>query len=502
MNGNTGKPGTLTGGFALSGFGRSVASDQVLRPVYLVTLLVADVVMLGAAFRIAFWVRFRLKLTTAPDIVPSFEFYTKVALGMVVVCVLLFALAGLYRWNVLAGGTAEYSRVFNSSTVGILFVVLATFVYPAFVVSRLWLAASWFSGVFMACASRFALRRMVYALRERGYFLVRAAIAGTNGEALALARELRQPRSGYEVVGLIGIGWGAPSPDSPGEPGLPMLGTIKDLEALVRRLGIKELVVSASSLHREELFALYGQVHSIPGLELRLSTGLFELLTTGVEVRTAGVVPLICLKKIRLDTSELIVKTCAELALTTVGLVLLLPVMALIALAIKYDSPGPLIYRRRVLGVGGKEFYAYKFRTMRVDGDKILDQHPELASRLKENEKLQDDPRVTRIGEWLRRYSLDELPQLLNVLMLQMSLVGPRMISPPEAEKYGQNRYNLLTVKPGITGLWQVSGRSDLSYQERVRLDMYYVRNYSLWLDFHILFVRTADAVLRGRGAY
>jgi lipopolysaccharide/colanic/teichoic acid biosynthesis glycosyltransferase len=139
---------------------------------------------------------------------------------------------------------------------------------------------------------------------------------------------------------------------------------------------------------------------------------------------------------------------------------------------------------------------------MRVDGDEILRARPDLQEELRTRHKLKDDPRVTRIGHWLRKYSLDELPQLFNVLFGQMGLVGPRMISPEEAEKYGRHRLDLLTVKPGITGLWQVSGRSNLSYDERVSLDMFYIRNHSVWLDLQILFVQTLPAVVRGRGAY
>ncbi|OUC06860.1 glycosyl transferase, partial [Litorilinea aerophila] len=166
------------------------------------------------------------------------------------------------------------------------------------------------------------------------------------------------------------------------------------------------------------------------------------------------------------------------------------------------DSPGPVFYRRRVLGVGGKEFDAFKFRTMAVNGDEILARYPQLQAELQATHKLKYDPRVTRMGRWLRRTSLDELPQLINVLLGQMSLVGPRMISPEEADEYGRLKLNLLTVKPGLTGLWQVSGRSDLSYEERVRLDMQYIRNYSIWLDLQILFVQTIPVVLQGRGAY
>lgn len=497
----TSYPATILGTFP-SIARRSPSTERLLKSGYLAALLIADILALALAFRLAYWLRFQLKISVAPEVVPSPEFYTQIAFVMTVGCVLLFSLARLYYWNSLVGGTYEYSRAFNACTVAFLLAILASFVFPRLVISRLWLVGSWALAVLLVGGARFSLRRIVYALRERGYFLVRAAIVGASEEALALARELQHPWSGYEIVGLVGVGWREPPDAKDGAPVPPFLGTVKDVRTVVRRLGIKELVVPSSSLHREELFALYAQVHAIPGLELRLSTGLFELLTTGVQVRVAGVVPLIGLKKLRLSTTELFVKTLVEYALTIAGLVVLLPFFGLVALGIKLDSPGPVFYRRKVLGVRGKEFYAYKFRTMYVDGDRILSEHPELAARLRAEEKLKDDPRVTPMGRWLRKFSLDELPQLFNVLKGQMSLVGPRMISPPEAEKYGRSQFNLLTVKPGITGLWQVSGRSDLSYQDRIRLDMYYIRNYTVWMDFHILFIKTANAVLSGRGAY
>jgi lipopolysaccharide/colanic/teichoic acid biosynthesis glycosyltransferase len=184
---------------------------------------------------------------------------------------------------------------------------------------------------------------------------------------------------------------------------------------------------------------------------------------------------------------------------STVALVLLSPLLIVIAIAVKLDSPGPVIYRRRVLGRGGKEFDAFKIRSMYVDGDQYLTQ--EEWTELQTHHKLRQDPRITRVGRILRKYSLDELPQLVNVLMGQMSLIGPRMITPAEKDKYGKWDMNLLTVKPGISGLWQVSGRSDIDYEERVRLDMEYIRNYSFWLDTH-LFLRTVVAIITGKGAY
>ena len=187
--------------------------------------------------------------------------------------------------------------------------------------------------------------------------------------------------------------------------------------------------------------------------------------------------------------------------LALIALLVLSPLMLLIALAVKLSSPGPVIHRRRVLGRGGRPFDAYKFRSMVVDADDHLTRTTELNQAFQVNCKLRDDPRVTGIGRVLRRYSLDELPQLLNVVRGEMWLIGPRMISPPELERYGQHQDTLLSVKPGLTGLWQVSGRQTVSYDRRVELDMQYVQRWSPAMDLSIL-LRTVRAVVSGKGAY
>jgi lipopolysaccharide/colanic/teichoic acid biosynthesis glycosyltransferase len=190
-----------------------------------------------------------------------------------------------------------------------------------------------------------------------------------------------------------------------------------------------------------------------------------------------------------------------DYGLTIPALLLSSPVLLVLAILVKISSRGPVFHRRRVMGVNGRTFYALKFRTMYVNGQEILAQYPEKRAELLNTHKIKDDPRVTPLGRWLRRFSLDELPQLFNVLRHQMALVGPRMITPEEMPMYNHWDMNLLTVRPGITGLWQVSGRSDVTYQERVRLDMHYIRNWTIWLDLQLL-MRTVPAVLRGRGAY
>ena len=196
---------------------------------------------------------------------------------------------------------------------------------------------------------------------------------------------------------------------------------------------------------------------------------------------------------------------CAKRAIdvvgSAIGLVLLSPVFALLAVLIKLDDGGPVIHKRKIIGQGGSHIYAFKFRTMIPDADGYLQRHPELLAEYKANIKLRKDPRITRIGAILRRTSLDELPQLLNVLRGEMSLVGPRMIHPSEEARYGAFAATRHRVRPGITGLWQVSGRQDVSYDERVRLDRQYLRQRSISLDLWILF-RTVLVILRRQGAY
>jgi lipopolysaccharide/colanic/teichoic acid biosynthesis glycosyltransferase len=194
------------------------------------------------------------------------------------------------------------------------------------------------------------------------------------------------------------------------------------------------------------------------------------------------------------------IKRIIDLTVSLFGLLLFAPVFMAIALAVKFQDGGPVIYRRRVVGQDG-EFDAFKFRSMRSDADRWLRTNPILWAEFQQNYKLKNDPRVTRLGRWLRKTSLDELPQLFNVLCGEMSLVGPRMITAAELEKYGDARALLLTVRPGLTGYWQVEGRQTTSYEERVRMDIAYIVNWSNMLDLKIL-LKTPFAVLRARGAY
>jgi len=280
-----------------------------------------------------------------------------------------------------------------------------------------------------------------------------------------------------------------------------VIGNLNDIENVIEDHRIEEIIIASSALRRKQVLNIFGTIAPINDINLRLSSGLFEIISTGMRVKELAYVPLIEVNKNRLSGLDAGIKLVMDYVLTIIILLFAWPVVLLISLLIIIDSPGSPFFRRRVMGINGTVFDAFKFRTMYKDGDDQLKGNPELQNALERDYKLIDDPRITKVGYYLRRFSLDELPQLINVLLGQMSLVGPRMISPPEMRKYSQWGMNLLTVKPGITGLWQISGRSDLSYDDRIKLDMQYIRNWTLWLDFYII-LATIPAVILGKGAY
>lgn len=468
--------------------------------IYSLVLLVSDGLLAGAAFLTAYLVRFRSELPVFQlDVVPELQFYFSLSMLLVTLWLGILALNGLYQRRNILGGTREYDLVFRSSSMGILVIIVAGFIRIDLVLARGWLLLAWvFSFIFIAFG-RFMLRRVVYQLRSQGFFLSPAVIIGANDEGVSLAEQLLNwHTSGLYVIGFI---------DDNLPVGRPVyknfanLGSTKELGRLIANRNLEEIIIATSALTRSDIVALFKEYGFEKNINLRLSSGLFELITTGLEVKELAFAPLVQVKHVRLTGMDLVYKTILDYTLTILLSVFILPLMGIIALLIYLDSPGPIVHRRRVMGLNGRQFDAFKFRTMYVNGDEILDQHADLKKELARNHKLKDDPRITNIGKLLRKTSLDELPQLFNVLLGDMSLVGPRMIAPDEMAKYDRWGLNLLTVRPGITGLWQVSGRSDVSYEERVNLDMRYIRHWTIWLDIFIL-IQTIPAVLLGRGAY
>ncbi len=477
--------------------------QQTRRTLLFISLVLVDLGMFVFSFRLAYYLRFEaisiqfLWLYQKEE--PPTEFYLGLILFLVPLWLIVFWLFGLYDFKNLFSGTEEYALVLNACTMGTMVIIFMTFFVPTFVIARGWLVLSWLMLVIFTEIGRFALRRIMQTMRANGHLLTSVLFIGANEEGKAIASQLQSDlKTGVRIIGFV---------DDDLAPGTEILsdifvlGPVYSAETLVNQGGIDEVIIPATALPREKLLNLLQTFVVYDNLTIRLTSGLYEWLTTGVEVHQVGTVPLLSINKVRLTGMDVVLKRLLDISVSLVVLPFFLLMALVFAIAIKLDSPGPIIYRRRVIGVGGKLFDAFKFRTMYIDGDKRLAQYPELRRELEQNFKLKNDPRITRVGRLIRSTSLDEFPQLINVLWGQMSLVGPRMITYDEQAKYGKWRWNLVTVKPGITGLWQVSGRSDIDYSERVMLDMHYIRNYSIWFDLHLLW-RTVPAVLAKKGAY
>lgn len=467
---------------------------------FVMSLITSDIVMIGLGLRLAYFIRFYVSSPIFQgDGNAKFPFYQDLSVALVLFWTGIFALNGLYQRRNLLGGIQEYSLAFRAVSIGFLTVIIIGFLDPGFILARGWLLLAWFFSFLLVSSGRFLLRRVAYALRHRGYFLSPALLIGVNDEALSLAQQLVSWKSsGLHVVGFVDD---RIARDALVHRHLRVLGSVSDLPCLISEHHVEELVLATSAISREDIVNIFRQFGFVSGLNLRLSSGLFEIVTTGLQIKELGNVSLVQINPLRMTGIERMLKLVVDYAITIPILALLLPVFAVISLIIKLDSPGPVFHRRRVMGLHGRQFDAFKFRTMHVNGDEILQANPELMAEFAQNQKLKDDPRVTRAGRFLRKFSLDELPQLLNVIRREMSVVGPRIISPEEMPRYSQWGMNLLTVYPGITGLWQVSGRSDLTFEERVQLDMHFIRNWTIWLDLLIL-MRTVPVVFKGRGAY
>jgi exopolysaccharide biosynthesis polyprenyl glycosylphosphotransferase len=320
-------------------------------------------------------------------------------------------------------------------------------------------------------------------------------VVGDRRAVVALTADLRREKAvGFEVIGACLPEPGAAFRES---DELPVLGTLDDVPAMVRRHAADTVAVASAvpaQIVRRLSWGLEGS-----GVDLVVAPSVVDVAGPRVSVRPVAGLPLLHVDEPEFTGGRRVTKAVLDRVLAAVALVLLAPVLVPVAAAVRLGSPGPVLFRQTRVGREGREFRVVKFRTMHADAEL---RRAELAARNETDGllfKITDDPRITRVGRFLRRTSIDELPQLLNVLRGDMSLVGPRPLPVKDSDFTGDVRRRLL-VRPGITGLWQVNGRSLLSWEDSVRLDLYYVENWSIALDLAIL-LRTAGAVVRGTGA-
>ncbi|MGY1733783.1 sugar transferase [Geodermatophilus sp. SYSU D01045] len=458
---------------------------------YVVAAVVADVLAAALAGVTAQVVRF------GTDVGPT------MAAALVLLplgwAALVFVTGG-YAVGDLGNGNEEFRSVFRAGVVLLAGIALVSYA-GALELSRGMVVIAVPAAVLASLLGRHLLRRRLHALRARGRCLRTVVAVGRERAVLDLVRQLRRDRNcGMDVVGAC-----VPDPQRAEllrAEGVAVAGDLAEVTAAVRRLGADAVAVTSSS----ETAAVYLRRLSWElegsGVELLVAPGLMEIAGPRMHMRPFIGLPLVHVEEPAFTGPKRLVKAAMDRSVAVLLLLTVLPVLLAVALAIRLDGPGPVLFRQRRIGLDGRPFTMLKFRTMVTDADA---RRSALADRNQNADgllfKVADDPRVTRVGRVLRRLSLDELPQLLNVVGGQMSLVGPRPPLPGEVALYDDQVRRRLLVKPGLTGLWQVSGRSDLTWEEAVRLDLRYVENWSLALDVLILW-KTFSAVVRADGAY
>ena len=412
---------------------------------------------------------------------------------------LAFTEAGLYTRRALFWGEAR--QVLRACTGAALFAVFVTFAARAAgELSRLVIAGTWAATIVAIPLVRHGVK---HAMAAAGLWRKRVLIVGAGATGLQVHERIQAyPALGYELVAFVD--------DDPAKiggqlAGLPVRGPLAAIPELVQALAVRDVVIALPRVPREQLLHVIatceGHVESI-----RVVPDMFGLATVGVETEDLDGMLLLNMRWNLAKPWNIALKRGFDLTVASLTLLLLSPLLLLTAVAIKLDSPGPLLYRQRRLGRGWQAFRCFKFRTMYRDNEQrllaYLATNPAAQQEWERFAKLKTfDPRVTRVGRLLRRFSVDELPQLIHVWRGDMSLVGPRPYLPRESERMGDFAETILKTAPGVTGLWQVSGRNELPFEQRLRLDEYYVRNWSLWLDIIVL-IKTIGVVMRGRGAY
>jgi exopolysaccharide biosynthesis polyprenyl glycosylphosphotransferase len=400
---------------------------------------------------------------------------------------------GLYQTHQFSS-LEEFRRMIIAVTLTITAVAMLSF-WSTVSYSRLWVLYSWILALLFAIVSRRLWHRQIRRSWIEGRLTFDTLIVGTNEEAEHLAELFRGNRLGFRPIGFVSTGSSNGVP-----PSLPVLGGIDRLRRLIHGTGARCVFVAASAVTTADMKHVL-KARRLDGVEIRITANLPPTLATQVAIQSIGGLMALTVDAVRLTRSQAVAKRAFDVVVSALGLFLLAPVFLVIALVVKSTGPGPVLFRQNRVGRQQRPFMLLKFRTMVVGAESLL------ADLLARNEadgpmfKLRDDPRITRAGRWLRHYSLDELPQLWNVLKGEMSLVGPRPPLPSEVAAYEDWQLDRLEVRPGITGLWQVSGRSDLSFDEYVRLDLFYIENWSLAYDLFMI-IKTIPMLFKARGAY
>lgn len=455
--------------------------------------VIADVLAITSALFATSVIYFEL-LPNAPAIGVN---YTLITLLATPVWLTLFYLYGLYEPRQVLGPVNEFKQVFHGVVAG----TVAIFIGAAFFkidIARGWALLAMILGFVVVGGERLVIRKILHFMRRRGGDTTRTIVLGANQEGQTVARTMeREGWLGYKIVGFV-------DDDLPAghelAHGHVVIGSTNELKGLIERKRATLVLIAASAFDAAQLNQLFWVLQDTD-VDLQITSGTIDLLASRMIVQSVAGVPLLYVRRTGMDKVQRTMKRTLDVIGSGLGLLILSPLLIGVGLWIKRDSEGGAFFKQTRVGREGMIFTCWKFRTMVQDAEAKLAELEHLSEGPGLLFKLKEDPRITKAGKSLRRYSLDELPQLWNVFKGEMSLVGPRPALPSEVEQYDDWVRNRLKVKPGLTGLWQVSGRTETSFSDYVRYDLFYIQNWSISLDLWILW-RTFRAVTSAEGAH
>jgi Undecaprenyl-phosphate glucose phosphotransferase len=456
--------------------------------------LLTDAGMIALAFSLAYWLRTEVSIPPGVQTAPFRDYLGMMAIQIVTMVVVYF-FTRLYDLKRSIPRLDEFYRLFAATSIG----TIATIAFTTFLFKnssletdfpRVMVVYAWLLTVILVTVSRSLLVFVRNLLRTRGFWIDRLLIVGTGEVGRMILQKVRQmPRLGYQVVGFVD------GETQVGQQimGVPVLGGVDDIPALVQEHNIEEVIIGRPELSHQEVLSIISRCER-GQVGIKIFPDLFQIIATELSIGDLGGLPLLTVRDIALRGWKLTLKRAVDLVGSAAILVLISPILVLVALAIRLDSPGPVFYAQERMGLDARSFWCLKFRSMRTDAEK---DGPGWTT--------EDDPRVTRLGRFIRRFSIDELPQFINVFLGEMSLVGPRPERPVYVEQFRRSipRYmDRHREKAGLTGWAQVNGlRGDTSIAERTKYDLWYIENWSLWLDFRII-LRTVFGMFSGRNAY
>ncbi|MHB1375904.1 MAG: sugar transferase [Candidatus Humimicrobiaceae bacterium] len=464
-------------------------------------LIINDILFFGFSFYYSYYLRFFTKIFRENEIYFTLnDNYVLFSYIFISTAILIFFISKLYNWDNIYRGSGYTFRIIRSIVVNIVIIILIGSLFNKFTFSRIWLLLLTIFSLITITGSRLLIEFITQVIIKKLNISSKTVILGI-GENGKRIEDTFNRRSfwGYNVVGYIDKN-SRIEDNREYASEFNILGSTENIKTVILDNNIQRVIISGLEYKYSEILEIIEQLKGMD-VSIMLFPGFFEFSIKRMAVREISGIPLMQVANIGFFGVNLFLKNVVDYLLGTLIFIFFIPIYLVVALMIKIDTPGPVFYKQKRYTKKCREFYIYKFRTMFTDADKKLEELEHLNEADGPLFKIKNDPRITNAGRFLRKFSIDELPQIINVLRGELSLVGPRPPIPGEVEKYDDWEMKRLDVKQGITGLWQISGRSELNFEEMTRLDLYYIQNWSIAMDI-IIILKTIPAVLFSKGAY